>query len=56
MTLRTPTQLQERYPWLTYHNGQYRVAATTMSTATRERRQRIVHELNAMYAAGEAKR
>lgn len=49
MTLRTPAELQARYPWLTYKNGTYAVKRTKMSDTQRTRRQRIVQDLNAMH-------
>jgi hypothetical protein len=49
MTLRTPAELQARYPWLTYHHGRYHVdPRMQMSATTRERRLAIVKELNAL--------
>jgi hypothetical protein len=49
MTLRTPAELQARYPWLTYHHGRYHVdPQQKMSDATRARRQNIVANLNAL--------
>jgi hypothetical protein len=49
MTLRTPAELQARYPWLTYHHGHYHVATKMpMSADQRARRERIVRDLNAL--------
>jgi hypothetical protein len=52
VNLRTPAELQARYPWLKYSCGEYRVVTTvtavTTSDRTRARRERIVKELNAL--------